>query len=128
VSDIERRIDVPAVAVSFAGILFVAATLRRYFSVGKASRENPRGLAQLFDFTAVVAVILAFGIVGIIDPSSSDPTATIAVATVASILLGIDRAWALIGGRGRGRGTALKDLLQGEPPAIDDDKHGDVSA
>lgn len=110
------RISAPAVIVSFAGLLFVAATVRRYLSVGKANRENPRGLVGLFGFTAVVAVIFAYGIVGLLHPSSTDPTSTIAAASIASVLIGVDRAWALIGGHGRGRGTALVDLVKGEGP------------
>jgi hypothetical protein len=110
------HLSIPAVTVSFAGLLFVGATLRRYFSVQKGHRENPRGLVGLLGFTAVVAVIFGYGIVGLIHPDSPDPTSAIAAATIASVLIGVDRAWALIGGRGRGRGTALLDLVRGEDP------------
>jgi hypothetical protein len=110
------HLGIPAVIVSFAGLLFVAATIRRYFSVAKGRRENPRGLIGLIGFTFVIAVIFAYGIVGIVNPDSPDATSTIATATIASILLGVDRAWALIGGHGRGRGTAIRDLLKGEDP------------
>jgi hypothetical protein len=110
------RIGIPAVIVSVAALLFVAATIRRYFSVDKANRENPRGLIGLVGFTAVTAVILAYGIDGIVHPNSTDPVSTISAATIACVLLGVDRAWALIGGHGRGRGTALVDLVRGEDP------------
>jgi hypothetical protein len=110
------HLGIPAVIVSFAGLLFVAATIRRYFSVAKGHRENPRGLIGLVGFTFVIAVIFAYGIVGIVHPDSVDATATIATATIASVLLGVDRAWALIGGHGRSRGTAIRDLLKGEDP------------
>jgi hypothetical protein len=110
------HLGIPAVIVSFAGLLFVAATVRRYFSVEKGKRENPRGLIGLFGFTVVVGVIFGYGIVGILHPDSSGPTAVIATVTIASVLIGVDRAWALIGGHGRGRGTALRDLLKGEDP------------
>jgi hypothetical protein len=108
------RLGIPAVVVSFAGLLFVAATVRRYFSVEKGNRENPRGLIGLVGFTAVVGVVFGYGVVGIFHPDSTDPTEAIATATIASVLIGVDRAWALIGGHGRGRGTALRDLLKGE--------------
>jgi di/tricarboxylate transporter len=112
----DSHLGIPAVIVSFAGLLFVAGTLRRYFSVQKTHRENPRGLIGLFGFTFVVAVVFAYGIVAIVAPDSVGPTSAIAGATIASILIGVDRAWALIGGHGRGRGTALRDLLKGEDP------------
>jgi hypothetical protein len=110
------RLGIPATIVSFAGILFVAATVRRYLSVDKGNREDPRGLVGLIGFTLVVVVIFGYGIVGIIHPNSTAPTAAIAGATVACVLLGVDRAWALIGGRGRGRGSSLRDLVKGEDP------------
>jgi hypothetical protein len=110
------RLGIPAVIVSFAGLLFVAATLRRYLSVDKSNRENPRGLVGLFGFSVVVALIFAYGIVGIVNPGSPAVVLAIAPATIACVLLGVDRAWALIGGHGRGRGTALIDLVRGEDP------------
>lgn len=106
----------PAVIVSFAGLLLIAATLRRYFSVGKGNRENPRGFIGLASFVIVVGIVLAYGIVAIIHPDSPDPISAIGAASIASVLIGVDRAWALIGGHGRGRGTALRDLVKGEDP------------
>jgi hypothetical protein len=108
------HLGIPAVIVSFAGLLFVAATLRRFFSVDKAHRESWRGLLGLFGFTFVIAIIFGYGIVGIVSPNATGPTAAIATASIACVLLGVDRAWALIGGHGRGRGTALVDLVKGE--------------
>jgi len=107
------QVQIPAIIVSFAGLLFVAATLRRYFAVKKPERENPRGLIGLVGFTVVTGVILGYGIVAFIDPGSPSFATAIASATIASLLIGVDRAWALSGGRGRGRGQALIDLVRG---------------
>ena len=116
------RLGIPAVITSFAGLLFVAATLRRYLSVDRSDRESLRGLIFLLGFTIVMGVIFGYGIVSVINSKSSDPIVTISSATIASVLIGIDRAWALIGGHGRGRGTALRDLVKGADPddATDD--------
>jgi len=110
------RLGIPAVITSFAGLLFVAATLRRYLSVDRSDRES------LLGFTIVMGVIFGYGIVSVVNSKSSDPIVTISSATIASVLIGIDRAWALIGGHGRGRGTALRDLVKGADPddATDD--------
>jgi hypothetical protein len=108
------ELGLPAIVVSVAALLFVAATLRRYLSVPKEQRENPRGLAGLIAFTGVMGVILGYGIDAIINPKSTSPVEAIAAATIGSLLLGVDRAWALIGGRGRGRGTSLMDLIKGD--------------
>lgn len=96
--------------------MFVAATLRRYFSVPRDRRENLRGLAGLIGFTLVLVVVLVYGIVGLVHPDSTDPVNAIAAATIASVLLGIERAWALIGGRGTGRSASVRDIVRGDRP------------
>jgi len=108
------QITVPAIVLSVAGLLFVAATLRRFFSVPKDRRENIRGLAGLAAFTIVLGVILAYGIVSFVQPKSTDPIGAISAVSIASILIGVDRAWALIGGRATGRASSLRDLVRGD--------------
>ncbi len=104
---------IPAIVVGFAGLLFVAATIRRFFSVPKEHRESARGLISLGAFTLDLGIVLGYGIVSLIHPSDIDPINAIAAASVAAMLLGVDQAWALIGGRGRGRFTSLVDLVKG---------------
>jgi hypothetical protein len=112
----DARITIPAIVTSVGGLLFVVATLRRYFSVPRAKREPLRGLLGLAGFTLVVAVILAYGIASVFEPQSADPISAISGATIASILLGVERAWALIGGRGTGRGSSVRDIVRGDRP------------
>jgi hypothetical protein len=108
------ELGIPATVVGVAGLLFVAATLRRYFSVTRAHRGSAWGLVGLIAFTAVSGVTLAYGIVLLINPHDTDAVATLAAVTIVSLLIGVDRAWALIGGRGRGRLTQLRDLVRGD--------------
>ena len=108
------QLGIAAIIVSVAGLLFVAATLRRFFSVPKQNRESPRGLVSLAGFTVAILVILGYGIVSLVQPQYSGAITAIASATIASLLFGVDRAWALIGGRDRGRAMAIVDLVKGE--------------
>ena len=43
-------------------------------------------------------------------------TSAVAAASIASTLIGVDRAWALIGARDRGRAASIIDLVKGEQP------------
>jgi hypothetical protein len=108
------HLGVPAVILSAAGLLFVAATVRRYLSMPRERRESLRGLMGLIGFTAALGVVLAYGIVALVAPDDSGPVAAIAGATIALVLLGVERAWALIGGRDTGRFATLNDLIRGE--------------
>jgi len=74
----------------------------------------------LIGFAAALAVILGYGVVALITPRGTDAVTAIAAATIALILLGIDRAWALIGGRSTGRVAAITDLLRGDKPGDTD--------
>jgi hypothetical protein len=114
------HLAIPAIVLSAAGLLFVGAIARRHFSAPREQRENARGFAGLIGFTAVLAVILAYGIVAAVAPSSTAPVDAISAAMVASVLLGVDRAWALIGGRGTGRIASLRDIVRGETRDAED--------
>ncbi|WIE55074.1 hypothetical protein [Curtobacterium sp. MCBD17_003] len=109
------HLAIPAIVLSFGGLLFVAATLRRYLATPRRRKEPRDGLLGLVGFTAVLGVILAYGIVALVAPTGSSATPAIASATIASILLGVERAWALIGGRPTSRTQVLRDLVQGQP-------------
>lgn len=110
----DAQLGYPAIIVSAAGLLLVAATVRRLFSVDRSQRESPRGLVGLASFTAVLGFTLAYGIVALAQPHYTVAVDAIAAASIATLLLGVDRAWALIGGRDRGRRTSLVDLVRGE--------------
>jgi hypothetical protein len=110
----DSRLAIVAIVLAAAGLVFVAATIRRYFSVPRAQRESIRGLVGLVGFTVVLGVILGFGILAAVEPSSTAPASAISGATIASILLGVERAWSLIGGRSTNRTTSLADLVRGE--------------
>jgi hypothetical protein len=113
----DAHLTIPAIVLAGTGIAFVAATLRRYVSVPRDRRENLRGLIGLVGFTAVLFVILAYGIVAAVAPASTAPASAISAATIASILLGVERAWTLIGGRSTSRAASVRDLVRGERDA-----------
>ena len=105
-------LGIPATVLGVAGILFTAAGAR---SIGASPL---RGTIWLRQFRLVNLLLLIFGtelVAGILliaDPRRSTPLQLVADALVASLLVGISRAWELVGDRGTGIFTSIA-LLSG---------------
>jgi hypothetical protein len=105
-------LGIPATVLGVVGILFTAAGVR---SIG-ASR--PRGTIWLRQFGLVNLLLLIFGtelVAGILliaDPHRTTPVELVADALIGSLLVGISRAWELVGDRGTGIITSIA-LLSG---------------
>jgi len=101
-----------AVAVGAGGILFVTASLlslvRLHTVDGRTLRDSVFLVGQIVTFVA----LLTSGIQVIVNPGNSGAVETIAVLVAISFLIGIDRAWELVGGPSIGIGQELVALLR----------------
>jgi uncharacterized protein involved in response to NO len=115
----DTNIGWAAVAIGALGLLFVAATLRRIISAGQDSSRWST-LAVLSGFLIVMVLDLVSGIRLIRAEHTEGAIDTIAGAIVASLLIGVNRAWELVGGRHSGMTTSLRELFVADKPRSDD--------
>jgi hypothetical protein len=127
-----QKIGVTSVAVAATGLLFVAASLMSLVRRRQLHWGTLRDAVFLLGLAVVFVLQLAEGIGVIADPANSGDVNTIAILVVCCFLIGIARAWELIGGpsigirrevtalvRSHGRGEVPGGEVPGDeqPPA-----------
>lgn len=101
----------PAVVLGVVGITFSAAAVRSIRASGSPARQ------QLFQIELIALLLLIFGtelvsgIIVIADPHSSDAVQVIGYALITSLIVGISRAWELVGDRDTGLSASIAVLL-----------------
>ncbi len=114
----DGNIGYPALTLGVIGILFTAAAVRSVLSSGSAPRQK---LAQIGLFTLLLLIFgtgVVSGIAVIANPGDHGQVQVIGYALVSSLIVGISRAWELIGDRDTSLYASL-ELLAGRTP------HGD---
>jgi hypothetical protein len=107
----------PSVVLGVVGITFSAAAVRSIRTSGSPARQ------QLFQIELIALLVLIFGtelvsgIIVIADPHSSEAVQVIGYALITSLIVGISRAWELVGDRDTGLGASSAVLLGRRPPA-----------
>jgi hypothetical protein len=107
----------PSAVLGVIGIAFSAAAVRSIRTSGSPARQ------QLFQIELIALLLLIFGtelvsgIIVIASPHSSDALQAIGYALVTSLIVGISRAWELIGDRDTGLSASIAVLLGRRPPA-----------
>jgi hypothetical protein len=118
---------IPALVLGVIGITFSAAAVRSIRASGSPARQ------QLFQFELIGLLLLIFitelvsGIIVISNPRSSGAVQFISYALISSLIVGISRAWELIGDRDTGLAASIAVLLGRRPhaeAAIEDMKRG----
>jgi hypothetical protein len=111
------NVGYPAVVVGVIGLLFGAAGMRSLLVSPALQNERRRQIT----LTIVLLLIFAFELVGGInllnDPHYSGPVGLglISNLLVASLIIGVARAWELVGGRDTGILSSLAVLIGREP-------------
>ena len=106
----------PSAVLGVIGIAFSAAAVRSIRTSGSPARQ------QLFQIELIALLVLIFGtelvsgIIVIADPRSS-AVQIIGYALITSLLVGISRAWELVGDRDTGLGASIAVLLGRRPAA-----------
>jgi hypothetical protein len=122
---------IPSLVLGVIGITFSAAAVRSIRSSGSPARQ------QLFQLELIGLLLLIFGtelVSGIFvigNPRSGGGVQFISYALIASLIVGISRAWELIGDRDTGLAASIAVLLGRRPRSeatIDDIKQGDIAA
>jgi hypothetical protein len=100
----------PALVMGVVGILFSAAGLRSVLSSGSALREQWRQYVLMTFLLLIFGAELIAGIIVAAGPGSSTAMQVIGYTLVTSVLVGIARAWEIVGDRDTGILTSLAVL------------------
>jgi hypothetical protein len=112
------NIGYPAAIFGVIGIFFAAAGLRTIASLA-APQPQPQRQPQLRRRPQIVLITalllmfgfeLAYGIALIVNPDRTSHVATIGYVLIASLLIGIARAWELVGGWSSSIGSSIAVL------------------
>ncbi len=118
-----QKIAATSVAVAATGLLFVAAALLSLVRLGRLRWATIRDAIFLIGLVVVFVIQMTNGIAVIADPDNAGDVNTIAILVVCCFLIGIARAWELIGGPSIGirrEVTALvREHPRGEEPGDD---------
>lgn len=109
------NVGYPALVVAVIGLLFSAAGTRSFLARGSARRRHWRPLVLTTFLFLVFALELIAGIELLRNPHRTGPVSAISYILVASLFIGIARAWELIGGRDTGIIASLAMLARREP-------------
>jgi hypothetical protein len=109
-----------SVVVAVLGLTFVAASLLSLIRLRQIHWRTLRDALFLAGLIATFAVQLIEGIAVITDPADSDAVDNIAILVAVCFLIGIDRAWELVGGPAIGIGHEVASLVRGHKRGVDD--------
>ncbi|MCW2995904.1 MAG: hypothetical protein JWQ18_3399 [Conexibacter sp.] len=110
----------PAVSVSLVGLAFVLGALWSLLRVRREQPEALRDASFLLGTSIVLLCQLDFGIRLTGNEHGSSAVSGLCVLVIVCFLIGVARAWELIGGPSIGLGTQLADEVRRhreEPPA-----------
>lgn len=108
----DQTIGITAVAVSAAGLLFVTASLLSLVRLHEVHWNTVRDGLFLLGLFAVFLVQLIEGADLLAHPADSGSVDTIAIMVIVCFLVGVARAWELIGGPSIGIRTEVTALVR----------------
>lgn len=132
-----HHVGYPAVVVGVIGVFFSVAATRSLIASPSTGPWRGRHLPLTVWLLVIFAVQLGAGIALLVHPRTG-PLDLISDVLVLSLIIGIARAWELVGGRGTGVIASLTALIddrrtpdpaRADPPeATDSEAHGKVPA
>ncbi len=106
----QTNVGYPAATLGVIGLFFTAASIRSVRTSGATAGQERAQLGLIRLLLLVFGTELIAGIVAIADPAGSNPPEIIGYALVASVLVGIGRAWELVGDIDTGLAASLTVL------------------
>lgn len=117
----------PAAIVGVVGLAFACAGIRTTISTPSQARHRRAQVSLIGALLVVFGIQIGYGIDLIINPRRVGLAATIADVLIASLLIGIGRAWELVGQWDTGLMSSIGILLgrnQNAQPTADQDDSG----
>jgi hypothetical protein len=109
-----------SVALAGVGLAFVTASLLSLIRLRQVHWRTIRDALFLVGLLTVFAAQLIQGIDLIVHPGDSGAVVTIEILVALCLLIGIDRAWELIGGPSVGISKEVAELVRGHKRGTDD--------
>jgi hypothetical protein len=107
----QTNVGYPAAALGVIGILFAAAAARSVIVAAPRTRRQWLSQISLLNLLLVIfGTELVCAIYLLIHPSSTEPVQLISYALVTSLIVGIARAWELVGDRDTGLSASIAVL------------------
>lgn len=110
-----NNIGYPAVVVGVIGVFYLAAGARSIFSSRAPRHHLLRQLPMIAAMLTVFALEFAGGVVLLHDPHDTAAGQLIGNLLVALLLIGIGRAWELVGDRDTGPMASIATLVGRDP-------------
>ncbi len=104
------NVGYPAVVLGIVGIVFTAAAVRSVLASTATAGQQVRQLELVILLLLIFGAELAGGVTVLAEPGNGGSVQTISYALVASLLVGIARAWELVGERDTGIVASLMVL------------------
>ncbi len=123
-----QKIAATAVAVAAAGLTFVAASLLSLIRLHEVRLGTLRDALFLVGLATIFVVQMIEGAEVIGEPGNAGDVNTIAILVVACFLVGVARAWELIGGPSVGLTQEVAALVRGHEPGADDPEDDEQAA
>ena len=117
----------PAVVMGVIGTLFTAAAVRSIVSSDAPRQQQLRQLGLIILLLLIFGTELAGGITLLAHPGDSTAMQVISYAMVSSLIVGIARAWELVGDRDTGIVASLAVLTGRKPGAVSLSVPGDAA-
>ena len=111
------NIGYPAAIVGVIGLTFAAAGIRATISLPSRLRHVRPQIALIVALLVIFGLQIVFGVELIVQPHHSGDLATVGDLLVASILVGIGRAWELVGDWDTGLVSSIGFLIGHTPPS-----------
>jgi hypothetical protein len=110
----DTNVGWPCLVIGSIGVLFVAATVRRLIGSEHDRRSRRGSLTVLLGFLVVMILLIEAGVRLLVTEHDSGPLSTVAGAIIASLGIGVNRSWELVGASDSGMTASFKVLLFGD--------------
>ncbi|HUD35298.1 MAG TPA: hypothetical protein VMR14_00270 [Streptosporangiaceae bacterium] len=127
----DLNVGYTAVTLGVSGVLFTAAALRSILASPHARHQWRNQAGLIFLLLVIFGAELVNGIEALVHPLSAGPLQGVSISLVASLIVGVARAWELVGDRDTGIMSSIA-VLTGRrnpwgPPREEDDMLGVVA-